>query len=51
VSGTITLTMTGATANKKLVLFIGRDADGTLGTDDMTGDWILCSATFEYVPA
>jgi hypothetical protein len=34
--------------NRKATIFIARDADGTLGTDDMTGDAILCSAAFVY---
>lgn len=52
VMGTIALTMTSVVANRKVEVFLGRDADGTLGTDDMTGDWYLVAGpVLEYTPA
>jgi hypothetical protein len=50
-STTIALTTTNMAANRKATIFVGRDADATLGTDDMTGDAILCAVTFEYTPS
>jgi hypothetical protein len=49
--GSIALTVTNVAANRKVELFFGRDADGTLGTDDMTGDFYLLALHLEYVPA
>lgn len=48
-STTITLTTTNMSANRLYTIFVGRDADGTLGTDDMTGDAELLSVVFSYV--
>lgn len=49
--GSIALTTTNMAANRKATIFFGRDADGTLGTDDMSNDFILLALHLEYVPA
>lgn len=45
----LTLTMTNAAANRKIVAMVGRDADHA--SDTAAGDARLTGATFEYVTA
>jgi len=46
---TITLTSTNMSANRKIVVFIGRDADNA--SDTATGDLELLALNFEYTTA
>ena len=48
ITGTIALTVTGVSANRKVTIFIGRDADNA--ADTMAGDAVLVAATLEYTP-
>jgi hypothetical protein len=43
------LTTTSMAANRHCTVFIGRDADDTLATDNATGNAYLLSANLEYV--
>ena len=49
--GEFTITLTNAdslAANDFVVIRLNRDADGTTGTDDATGDCEVVAATLEY---